>query len=280
MYIAITVMATLGGVLGLILAIASKKFHVDVDARVDEAIEALPGINCGACGFPGCAGYAEAVVLSGADITLCAPGGKATARGLARIMGMDPVEREASLATCSCQKSGVQVQYNYIGIRSCKAAAMPGIAGGPIACRYGCLGLGDCVTACLFGALLVGDDGLVHINESNCTGCKKCVSVCPRTLMRIDPESRVVYIKCMNHDKGAVAGKLCNHACIACRKCVKECPFEAIEIINNLAVIDYDKCKNCGKCVKVCPKSVIVSLRAERRERKKGKELEAQKEEV
>lgn len=108
--------------------------------------------------------------------------------------------------------------------------------------------------------------------KKKCTGCKRCVDACPRDINRVDPESRTVFVKCMSKDKGAVANKLCGHACIACKKCEKECPFDAIHIVNNLAVIDYDKCKLCGKCVNVCPKGVIVNLRKERRERKKAQE--------
>ncbi len=273
MFVPIISMAVLGGVLGLILAVASKKFHVDVDPRVDQVLEALPGANCGACGYPGCAGYAEAVVLKDAEVTLCAPGGAACAQAVAKIMGKESgAGQEPDFATCACRKSEVAIPYDYDGPRTCKAASIAGIAGGPLACAYGCLGFGDCAAACPFDAIVMGADGLPHVDEDRCTGCKKCVAACPRSLMRVDPESRVVFVQCQNRDKGAQANKVCAHACIACKKCEKECPFDAIHVEGNLAVIDYEKCKNCGKCVKVCPKNAIVNLRQERRERKKARE--------
>jgi ferredoxin len=114
----------------------------------------------------------------------------------------------------------------------------------------------------------MGSDNLPHVNEDLCTGCGQCIAACPRGLTRVDSEKRVVFVQCKNRDKGAVANKVCERACIGCRKCEKECPFDAIHVENNLAVIDYDKCKLCGKCVPVCPKNAIANFRQERRERK------------
>jgi RnfABCDGE-type electron transport complex B subunit len=270
-YWAVFSMLALGGVLGLILAVASKKFHVETDPRIEKIAEVLPNANCGACGLPGCVGYAEAIVEKGVAINLCAPGGKDAAAAIAQIMGVTAGASEPNFATCSCQKSGVADNYQYSGVRDCTAASVTALAGGVSACRFGCLGFGNCVAACPFGALEMVN-GLPVVDEEKCTGCKQCVAACPRGLMRVDPESRVVFVQCKSKDKGAVAGKICEHACIACKKCEKECPFDAIHVIDNLAVIDYGKCKNCGKCVQVCPKGVIVTLRAERRERKKARE--------
>lgn len=265
-------MALLGGLLGLILAVASKRFHVETDPRIDEVSEALPGVNCGACGYPGCAGYAEAIVVEGTEINLCAPGGKETVEAIASIMGMEAVATEARFATVACQAKGMQSRFRYEGVRDCKAANVMGLAGGFKTCTYGCLGLGNCAAACPFDAIVMGADDLPHVNEDLCTGCGQCVSACPRGLTRVDSEKRVIFVQCKNRDKGAVANKLCEHACIGCHKCVKECPFDAIHVENNLAVIDYEKCKLCGKCVGVCPKQVIVNLRQERRERAKARE--------
>ncbi len=268
MLTAVVAMAVLGGVLGLILAYASQAFKVEIDPRVAEVASVLPNVNCGACGLPGCAGYAEAVVLKGAAVNLCAPGGPTVAHRIAAIMGCESQVSEPNYALCTCQAQGVETRFHYDGVADCRAANLPGMAGGLKACRYGCLGLGSCVSACPFGALSLGPDKLPKVDETKCTGCRKCVAVCPRNLMRVDGESRTVFVKCLNRDPGAVANKLCGHPCIACKKCEKECPFDAIHVVDNLAVIDYDKCKLCGKCVGVCPKQVIVNLRAERRERK------------
>lgn len=268
MFPALIAMAILGGVLGLVLAVASKKFHVETDPRVEQVLAALPGANCGACGQPGCAGYAEAVVLRGAAVNLCSAGGAACAKTIAAIMGVEATAAEPAFATCSCQKQGVTVKYVYDGPRSCKAANSAGLAGGMLSCTHGCLGLGDCAAACPFGALTLGSGGLPIVDEEKCTGCRKCVAACPRGLMRVDPESRVVLVACINKDKGGDAAKLCERACIVCRKCEKECPRGAISMVDNLAVIDYAKCDFCGKCVPVCPRNIIVDLGPERKRRK------------
>ena len=262
------IMAVLGAVLGLVLAIASKKFHVEVDPRTEEVGEALPGANCGACGFAGCAAYAEAIVTKGAEINLCAPGAGAVVEKIAGIMGMTASVSEPNFAIVQCDGDGVRNRFKYSGVTTCKAASVMGLAGSFQECPYGCLGLGSCIEACPFGAIKLNENNIAEIDESLCAGCGKCVEVCPRNLIRLDPESRVIVVRCQNHDKGAMANKACNHACIACQKCVKECPFDAIHVIDNLAVIDYEKCKLCGKCVAVCPKNLIVNLRPERKERR------------
>ncbi len=264
----VVIMAVLGAILGLVLAIASKKFHVVVDPRIDDVIEALPGVNCGACGYAGCAAYAEAIVEKGAEINLCAPGAGAVVVHIAKIMGLTANVSEPNFAVVQCDGDGVQARFKYSGVATCKAASVMGLAGSFQECPYGCLGLGSCIEACPFGAMKLNDNNIVEIDENLCAGCGKCVDVCPRSLIRLDPESRTIVVRCQNHDKGAKANKSCNHACIACQKCVKECPFDAIHVIDNLAVIDYDKCKLCGKCVAVCPKELIVNTRAERKIRR------------
>ena len=266
------VMAVIGGILGLVLAYASKKFYVKVDPRIDEVLEALPGANCGACGFAGCAAYAEAIVTKGAEINLCAPGAGGVVAAVAKIMGMDAKVKEPNFAVVQCDGDGVRPRFHYAGVPNCKAASVMGLAGSFQDCPFGCLGLGSCVEACPFGAIKLNENNVAIIDENLCAGCGKCVEACPRKLIRLDPESRVIVVRCQNHDKGAKANKQCNHSCIACGKCVRECPFDAIHIENNCAVIDYDKCKLCGKCVKVCPKHLIVNVRAERKDRKQARE--------
>jgi RnfABCDGE-type electron transport complex B subunit len=271
-WITLAAMLGIGALLGLGLAWGSRRFHVETDPRIAEVEEALPGINCGACGYAGCAGYAEAIVDEEEAINLCSPGGAEVAERIAAIMGQEVGAAEPKLAVTCCQGGNVGWRYEYRGVQDCRAAAVQGMAGGPKLCDYGCLGFGTCAKACPFGAITMGPDRIPVVDEEKCTGCGRCVKVCPRDLNRVDPESRTVFVKCMSHDKGAVANKICDHGCIACRKCEKACPFDAIHVIDNLAVIDYDKCKLCGKCVEVCPKNCIVNLRPARRERKKKRE--------
>ena len=84
----VVVLGITGILMGLFLAYASKKFEVEVDPKVEAILAVLPGANCGACGYPGCAGYASGVALEGAKMTLCAPGGPKVIEKLGEIMGV------------------------------------------------------------------------------------------------------------------------------------------------------------------------------------------------
>ncbi|MCC8165111.1 MAG: RnfABCDGE type electron transport complex subunit B [Planctomycetes bacterium] len=261
-------MAVLGAFLALVLAVASRRFAVEVNPLVEQINAVLPGANCGGCGYAGCMNYAEAVALKGADPTLCAPGGVKTGVGIAKLLGVEASEKARSVALCNCQHLNVKTVALYSGIQTCRAASLQGLGGGWLDCRYGCMGYGDCKAACPFGAITMSEDNRPVVDEDKCTGCKKCQVACPRALMEVRPIDKHVHVLCHNRDKGAIANKICGHACISCKKCEKECPFDAIHVENLLAVIDYDKCKNCGKCVKVCPHQVIINLREQRRGKK------------
>ncbi len=262
--IALIAMVALGGVLALVLAYASRRFAVEVDPKVGMINAVLPGANCGGCGYAGCAGYAEAVALKGADPTLCAPGGVKVGMEIAKIMGVAVENKVRSVAHCHCQHKNVKTVAIYSGIQTCRGASNFGLGGGWLDCRYGCLGYGDCMQSCPFGAITMSEDKRPVVNEEICTACKKCVVACPRNLMAVDPIDKVIHVICHNRDKGAMANKICAHACISCKKCEKVCPTGAITVPNQLAEIDYSKCISCGKCVPVCPHNVIADLRAAR----------------
>lgn len=252
----------LGMVFGLGLAIASDKFAVKVDPRIDRINEALPGVNCGACGQPGCSGFAQAVVEGKAPVTGCTVGQSAVAELVANIMGVKFEGRERTVAVVMCHAKGVKNKFVYTGVKDCRAAHI--IGGGFLGCDYGCLGLGTCVEACKFEAMYMGEDGLPKVIEERCTACGKCAAVCPRKLISIVPVSKMVHVRCKSLDKGAVAKKICQDSCIACKQCEKICPYDAVHVQNNLAVIDYHKCTSCGKCVEVCPNHTIINFARER----------------
>ncbi len=259
----IAIVGGLGTIFGLVLAFASKVFAVQIDPRITEITESLPGANCGACGMPGCAGYADAIVHGGAEVNKCAPGGASTAVAIAKIMGMQAGAMEQKVAVIHCSSGGFKNtnwKYAYQGVESCKSAV--NMAGGPNMCSHGCMGYNDCMNACPFDAISVDEYGMRCIDFDKCTGCGSCVKACPRKLIDLVPINRNVYVKCSSKDKGNVAKQVCGsqHSCIGCGICSRKCPVQAITVTNNLASIDYSKCINCGLCATVCPTHAILDL--------------------
>ena len=256
---AVVVLGVLAAIFGLILAFAAKAFAVEKDPREEAIVECLPGANCGGCGYPGCSGYAAAVVAGKAATNCCAAGGEAVAAKVAEIMG---VKAEASV------KMAAQVQctggcrgnerYIYEGISDCVAASrLPG--GGPAGCSFGCLGFGSCESVCPFDAIHV-INGVAKVDVDKCKACKKCIDICPRHIIDLVPfkTKRHVAITCSSKDKGVEVRKICADGCIGCSLCAKACPKEAITVENNLAKIDYGKCVGCGLCAQKCPRKLIT----------------------
>ena len=253
-----------GLLFGVGLAIAAKKFAVEVDPRVEQVMEVLPNANCGACGYPGCSGFAVAVAEGKAPVSGCVPGGAAVAAKIAELMGAEAEEKEPLVAHLLCNGNTNNAKFiaEYDGIYDCNAAIMMGQAGKQ--CQFSCVGFGTCVKACNFDAMKIVD-GIVEIDEEKCTGCGACVEVCPRNVLKLaPPRLNHVFIKCNSHDKGKDAKSACKVACIGCGACAKVCPYDAIEMQDNLAVMDYEKCTSCGICANVCPTNTIHDLLAER----------------
>ena len=275
---AVAVLAVLAFVFGAGLAAASRVFHVEVDPRVEEIEAALPGVNCGACGYAGCADYAAAVAAGKAGPSLCIPGGMEAARKIAAVMGLEAEETEPLKAVLVCQGRQVPARIEYRGVADCRAAAL--IAGGERACPYACIGLGTCAEVCPVGAIRMDADRLPVIDEEACIGCGACAKVCPQQVIEVQPVSKTVHVRCRSRDKGAVVRRICPVGCIACRKCEKICPFDAIHVVDNLAVIDYSKCTSCEKCVGVCPTGTIASFLKARRARARSARAGASVEEA
>ena len=233
--------------------------YVKVDERIAKLTEIMPGVNCGACGYPGCSAYAEALINENVDTNLCTPGGSSVLNKISSILGVEALAIEQKIAVISCCSdfNTRQKKMDYIGVQSCEAAKM--LYSGDNACAFGCLGYGDCKLLCPSNAIYM-ENGLAHIIKELCTGCGLCVKVCPNKLISIENADIKVVVSCKNIEKGAAARKKCSCCCIACTKCVKECCQGAIVIEDNLAKIDYTKCDGCGKCVEVCVTKCIHKL--------------------
>jgi Na+-translocating ferredoxin:NAD+ oxidoreductase RNF subunit RnfB len=257
-FLALGVLAALGVIFGIALAMVAARFIVKVDPKVEQVRETLPGANCGACGFAGCMGYAEAVVGNPDVAThLCAPGKSAVAGKIAQITGKKAEKVEPKIARVFCQggTSLSQRKFIYTGVLDCTAAVLA--AGGDKSCEYGCLGYATCMRACPFDAITMGPDNLPIISREKCTACGKCVAACPKQVIELAQMSKAVVISCHSRDKGADTRKKCQVGCIACGMCVRTCPVDAIAIENNLARINHEKCITCGLCVKKCPTNAI-----------------------
>ena len=252
---AVLVLGIMGAAFGAILAIASKVFAVKVDERLPRLKDALPGANCGGCGYAGCQAYAQAVLDGKAEIGLCAAGGPDSAKKMAEVMGVEAVEVEKKVAMVKCRGHNHAFKGEYDGIRDCNSAMFV-TGNGPSACPNGCLGFGTCTKVCKFGAITV-EDGIARVDAEKCTGCMQCVEACPRKVIVPVTYNTDIVIACSNKDRGAYTRQFCEVGCVGCHLCEKQCDYDAIHVINNLAVIDYSKCVSCGRCAAVCPRRLI-----------------------
>ena len=254
--ISVGIFAALGVLFGILLAMASKIFAVKVDERIPQVQEALPGANCGGCGFSGCASLAEAIVNGEAAPNACKA---CSPEGLARIgevMGIEVAANEPMHAhvMCSGDCNTAVFKYRYEGAGDCIAAEKMG--GGDKACPNGCIGLGTCVAACQFDAISVVN-GVAVVDPKKCSGCGACANACPKHLIAVIPVSSKYCVECRSVEKGAIARQQCSVGCIACRICEKNCPVGAITVTDFVATIDQSKCTGCGICAQKCPRKVI-----------------------
>ncbi len=256
--IAAGIVTAIGLVCAVVLVLAANFFAVESDQTVSQIRECLPGANCGACGYAGCDGYAEALAADkSVSSNLCVPGGDSTAKNIADILGVEAQDVIEMVAVVHClgDCEHTSNKMDYVGVQSCKAAAS--MYGGMGKCDFGCLGLGDCLAVCPNDAICF-QNGVAHINPQSCVGCGLCTRACPHHLISLVDATKNVFVTCNNTEKGAVAKAKCSNACIGCKKCEKACPQNAASVLDNLARIDYSKCSNCTLCAQACPVGCIV----------------------
>lgn len=256
--IAVLVLGAIGAVCALLLVIASKYMSVPVDEKFPAIRACLPGANCGACGYAGCDGYANALAAGEEKkINKCVAGGTDVARNLAETMGVafEAVVEVNAFVHChgDCLSTSKKVEFQ--GARSCAAAKL--LFGSDGACHFGCIGYGDCASVCPEHAINI-INGIAHINDIRCMGCGACARTCPQHIIEVLPKEIEVFVACSSHDKGPAVRKACTSGCIGCGLCAKKCPSGAITLKDNLAFVDDTKCTGCGTCVEACPSKCLL----------------------
>lgn len=263
----ITAIVTLGGLgltFGLLLALVAQWFAVEQEPGVDAVLDLLPGANCGVCGYAGCANFAEAVVKGEAEPSCCFPAERANVEEICEIIGVANTSscdaKKVVELFCIGDKETAKSRFYYDGVPDCRAAQVYG--GGFKGCTYSCLGLGTCAKLCPFEAITMNEKSLPVIDAKKCVGCELCIRECPRAVLQlVDEYSRGHTVLCSSKDKGKTVRGVCDAGCIACRICEKVCEKNAINVRDNLAVIDPKLCNNCGCCLEKCPRPVIVDKR-------------------
>jgi Na+-translocating ferredoxin:NAD+ oxidoreductase subunit B len=253
-------MLGLGGVFAVVLLIASEKFKVIVDPKVEEVHKALPNLNCGACGFAGCDQYAASVLADPQLLGRCAPGGPKTSAKIAEILNIknsDSGPHKRPIVHCHAHTQDKTYLAQYRGIQSCLAAnALANVQ----ACAFGCLGYGDCVAACKFDALHI-IDGLATVDYEKCTGCAACSKACPRKLIDMVPFAYddMMTVACRSQESGKNTRAFCKVGCIGCGLCAKQSDIFTVK--DNLAHLDYTKYQPNEKteaAMNKCPTKVII----------------------
>ena len=251
--IPIAVLFGIALVCAVLLTVANILFASKENEQFSAIRDALPGANCGACGYSGCDAYAKALAEGKTDkANLCVPGGDGVAAAIAEMIGVeaaDVIEKVAYVA-CNGRCNTVDKKYEYVGVKSCRIANMA--YQGDRVCNYACLGYGDCAAVCPNNAISI-IDGVARVEPRACIGCGLCARTCPNGIIHLVNDTTTVVVECSNRDKGARTRKYCVNGCIGCGKCERTCEFGAIKVVNNLAVIDHEKCTSCGKCAEACP---------------------------
>lgn len=223
--------------------------------------ENLPGANCGACGYPGCDGLAEALAAGDAQVSACSMLSQENAEKIGALIGDSAVESKSKVARVMCQadECSCKDRLEYEGTLDCRAAYR--IGGTFKTCEFACLGLGTCAKVCKFDAVTMGNDGIPMIDEEKCVGCGACEEQCPKCSIVMQERDVAVYAACNNTNLALEVLRDCSVGCIGCGKCEKVCKFKAIKMENNLPIMNTELCTGCGICAEECPRKCIVKTK-------------------
>lgn len=258
--IALASLGSLTLLLAVMLIVANKKLYVYEDPRIDKVEDMLPHANCGACGYPGCRPFAEALVGGKVLPGKCTVSSDEGREKIAHFLGVSLGAEEKIVARLACA-GGSNVAINraaYKGIESCSAASL--VSGGGKGCFWGCLGYGDCKVVCDFDAITMNENDLPVVDVDKCTACGDCVEACPKDLFTLQPISHKLWVACKNLEAGDEILEECQVACTACGRCAMDAPGNLIEMKNNLPVVNYQEDHRTQVPIQRCPTGAIVWL--------------------
>ena len=256
--IVIAIVAVIAIVFAVLIVLVSKLCFVKEDERVSAVSERLAGANCGGCGYAGCADFAKALAEGKAELCSCGATSNENKAEIAKILDIPFTASAKTFAVVKCA-GGINAKdkYDYVGNSGC--AAQIAYMGGRKLCPEGCLGCGDCVAACADNGVKV-TNGVATVDKSLCLSCGACVKSCPKHIIELIPTTAKVYVACSTKCRGKEVMGACSVGCIGCGLCAKNCPEGAITMVNNLPVIDYEKCSGCKTCVSKCPRKTIKEI--------------------
>lgn len=256
--LAILAIGILGALLGALLSFASEKLKVEEDLRVKNLEAILPQYNCGACGYSGCSGYADAVINDGEPINKCTPGGPDLLKAISDQLGIEAGNLEKMVAQVHCKGGAGKAidQYKYDGIKGCNAKYQ--LYSGDKLCKFGCLNDGSCIEVCPVDAIGYDEEGCVWVDKDKCVGCEKCVDICPTNVMKMIPYRADYIVACSSQEKGKAVKSKCSVGCIACSICVRKFPEAGFAVDKNLSSVDYTKEVNRDDVAKACPVKCII----------------------
>ena len=259
-WITVGIVAGIVSLIAILIVVAilvvSKVFKVDTDEKMSLILDRLAGANCGGCGCSGCSGFACKLATGEAKLDDCHVTSDEQKQEIANILGIKMEKTERTVAVVNCNGGeNAGTAFEYSGNLTC--AYKNSLLGGDKVCKFGCLGCGDCATVCPEHCIKI-ENGVAKIDANACISCGTCILTCPKNIISRIPASAPVYVACSSHCKGKEVMGACKVGCIACGLCAKKCPQNAITMIDNLPVIDYEKCNGCKTCVGVCPRHTII----------------------